>query len=214
MQFSEVVDLPGPPLLERLFLVSPIPAALAALFIGLVLFEVLRRGRHGRAATAAFAVGAVAAAVILAIGAVTVTAYEEMRRETERFVDRAVAGDRDTLEDMLSDRFVLMLSPDDPAHDADWMLDRIEGVGMIVRSNERVWRGGEMRSDQSGQARMTVRTEVDVGVASGRYASSWDFYWQRDASGVWKLMRLEALSLVGQRPWRGWGDHVPLPRGR
>lgn len=211
VQLSDVTDLAGPPLLERFFLVNPVPTALAALFVGVLLFEVLRRKRKEKLATVAFASGVGVATAILLIGIGVVTPYELARRATERFVDLAASGNRDAVEDMLTGRFELTLSESDASRDADWLLDRVEGLGRIVVSNRRKWRGGVMRLPRFAKTRMTLRTELNFSGVPDRYASTWDFYWRRDSRGNWKLDRLEAISLVGQKPWHGWSDEGPFP---
>ena len=213
MQFSDISNLPGPPLLERFFLVEPIPTGAAVLLVGLLLFEVLRRKRRERLAMLAIGIGIVGAAAIVAIGMAVVTPYERVRQATARFVELASAGKRDEIEDMLGGRFGLVLAEGDRPRDADWMLDRVEWAGQVVVSNQQVWRGGDVRTPNSIRTRMTLRTEVAFRTISDRQASTWDFTWQRDPSGQWKLTRLEAVSLAGQRPWSGWGDQLPSPAG-
>jgi hypothetical protein len=210
LQFSDVSDLAGPPLLERFFLVDPIPTAVAVLLIGLLLFEILRRKQRERAATIAFVVGAVLGAAILMLGFGVDTPYEQARRTTERFVDAGVAGDRDVLEDMLAGDFELRETGGGASRDADWLLDHVEDVGGVVTSNQRVWRGGLVIGPQAIQTRMTMRTEVDFRGVTDRFASTWDFFWRRDAGGRWWLERMEPVSINGQKPWPGWSDQAPV----
>ena len=204
MEFANVQDLPGPALLERLLLVSPIPTALAAIVLGVILFEALRRREKGRAGVACFLGGVVLGGAILTLGSLVETEHEVIRRETERFVGLVDAGDRDRLEEMVSSRVAIVIGEGAPARSADWLLDRVEDLGpLIVRMSTR-WRGTEFRSPTTARARITVHTELNT--SSSSTPSTWEFVWQRGDDGPWRVVKIEALSIRGQRPGRGLGS--------
>lgn len=207
MEFSNVQDLPGPPLFEGLFLVNPLPTALAVIVLGIVAFEALRRRAKGRAAIACFVFGVLVGGAILLTGRLIVTDHEVIREHTERFVRLAAEGDRDRLEEMVSPRVALVIAYEDAARSADWLLDSVEDVGrLIVRQSSR-WRGAEVRTPTTARGRITLHTEMRHSGSS--IPSTWDFVWQRGEDGAWRVVKIEALSIQGRKPWRGLGSTIP-----
>lgn len=195
-----IEPLPGPGVVARTLFEQPWPAVAALLIIGgLAAIVLLRRGRLAPALATGGIGTALAGAVVLSAALVT-TDHERLMNGTRALAVGAVAGDVDAVGDLLAPDARLLI---DGAPGVE--VDRealLRAVGALdrragVRGHGVLDRTASIDGPNAARSRVVVRVDFE-GV--GPAFSSWQIGWRLEPDGVWRITRLEPLSINGRAP--------------
>lgn len=189
--------LPGPPLLERYFLESPLVVVGALLIAAVAGFFILNaRGKLGLGAVVAGA-GVALAAGVWAMAALIVTERERLADRTRELIDATAIADTGAISPMLAERAEVIVPN----------LRSYETRGMILAAVEEYpGRQYPIESHSVAETRAvvdgprTARTQVRV-LHSGNAipgASWWEIEWRRESPDeAWIVDAIRLLWLQG-----------------
>jgi len=193
-----VTPLPRGPMVERLLFEEPWAVMGLVVLVGLALvFGFYKQGRV-RSAAVVGVVSVLVAGGVYGLSRAVTTEREALVRESVVLVRLVSEGDRDGVERMLHPDAVLVANmPAWSEMDRRAILARIHGV----------LRGMELRTAVlNGRATLdgpnVARSQVRVRVQDAHFADLawWGLDWRRDAGEGWRVVRIQRLAGVGDRP--------------
>lgn len=202
-QFVPSIEpLPNAPLLERFLYEQPgawAGAAAIAMVAVVILILANRRGRLGAGGAAAGAILAICGAWVMTARLVT-TDRERIDRGTVALIQAAADGDRSAADGILAEDARLHLAGAGSfSMSRDRILDGFDALRRDIRVSDYgiLERTKSVDGVNSGRSRVVVRFGFKEG---GPTFSSWELAWRREPSGLWRIIRMEALSINGQAP--------------
>lgn len=214
---DRVATVGGPPLWQTALLDRPWIGAIGVLAVCAVAGVLVNRSGRGKLGVGLLALGVVLAAGIMVAGTLITTPEAMLRERTERFVQAVAEADPETLEGMLSPRFVVASKGVENVDlGGDWLVSVAGGMDRAIRSNEVSVLGVEMQDRRA--ARVAFRCSTVLTMNGQRVGSTWEVQWQRfEGSGAeaWKAVRLEAQTIAGRDPGRvfiEWGNRYRMFR--
>lgn len=199
----------APPALEKdggaaaLLFERPLALAGAMLVLGVVAFLTLNRrekGRLGALVLGAFVVAAIGAA---AAGYLVETPRERVRARTAALVHATGRADAPAVATLLSDEVDLLMGGQRVPGGRGVILAALAAIeGQYAPMEARVV-SLQARVDSPTRA----RTQVQVRAAPEGGAPSlswWLLNWSTDATGEWRITRIDGLLINGQRPSASW----------
>lgn len=199
-------EIPSPPALERWFLEQPLPAVIALVLLGAVaLFVHHQRARTSRGLLF-LAVSIIAAAGVFTLATVVTTRREEVSARTTSLLSSIERADAKTVGEMLDDPLVIASAGAEiDGFNRDTFLAVVAGF-KTFRVQEMSFRprGAAIQGPTVARAQTTIRAAV-AGDAQPFY-STWEFTWRLSGEKVWKLTRLECLTIYGKPPSTSWAS--------
>lgn len=201
---ARVAPLPSPPLVDRLFLESPLPVVAALVLGAVTAFAVLnRRGMPGRGVAIA-GVLALAAGAVMVLAMLVQTPREQLTAATRDLVDAVATVDTPALERLLADdfRFHNRLSIAALAVPAAG-LDKPSLIALVEQEMDgpfAVKEHGVLQTQAVMDGPAVGRTQVRVRVVPESLgypnASWWRIDWRRGPQG-WRVIGVEPLAIEG-----------------
>lgn len=186
--------LPSGPLWETYILEQPWPLAIALVVIAAV---VLFKGR-GKARAIVPAVAILAAMAAVAAGLLVTTARESIRKSTRAMVAAVVSGDSTTLDAELDESAKLFSFQHNDGLDKWALLDEVgrrfrPGAEYAVKD----WSIEALEASRDGErvGRSQVKVRAVSAAAGVPVFSWWLLDYRMDASGRWRVIRMEPQSI-------------------
>ena len=199
--FDTVPDLDGPPILERMFLVEPVGGMLIVAIAAALASTTLRRADKETVANIVIGVGLAAAIGVLGIGRVVTTQHEALIDASRAFADAVASSDQRALEAVLDENLVIASAGQNVDNAGkQWVMSAAAFASPLIESYRVRNRGTERTATNAGRARVAVNVQTNQGPGP----TTWDLYWQQDANNAWRLVRADALLVLGRTPDSPW----------
>lgn len=211
--FSEVENLPPPPLPVDWLLERPLPLLILIASIGVVATMILASRAESRRALIAMLLTLGVGGSVWALSHFVVTGREVVMNRTRLLIDSVARADAAGVDRLLGERVLLTTAGESVNRSRDWLLEVTHSLSGEIESHSITPRGVSLDDPMPNQARSRVSVSTTFSkaarVPTGTVGSSWELTWKRDATGEWKITGIDCLSLMGGKAdaaWVRWGD--------
>jgi hypothetical protein len=198
-------------LIDYYILEHPVLGMLAAMLVGIVAAEILRRLGKGRAAAWTLVASAVLGAAIIVLGVRIETPRERVTAATRTFVEAVAAAKPGDVEKLLGDRVTFRTDGRvNSTLTRDWVVGVTRGLGGAFKSHSVEVQDVMLSNDATmAQTRFLSRAEFAYG-SWGFVPSTWEFTWRRPpGTDAWRVTSIECLTIYGKPAtgdWITWGN--------
>lgn len=211
--FSEVENLPAPPLPVDWLLERPLPLLIVVVSVGVVATMILASRAEARRALIAVLVTLGVAGGLYALARLVVTERERVMLQTRALIDGVARADAASVDAVLGERVLLSTNGESVDRNRDWLLEVTAGLTGEIERHSITPRGVSLDDPMPNHARSRVSVSTtfssNARVPAGTIGSSWELSWKRDSDGRWRVTAIDCLSLAGGKPdasWVRWGD--------
>ncbi len=193
---------------------QPLAASLAIALAGIVAATLLRRREQAKLAIPVGAALIVLAIGVYVLGTLIVTDREQIQSGSTAFVEAAVDGDLEALDELILEAAGLAASGstvDDKGRERIKNLSQVQAQAELIES----WRVSRLQATIDGANIGTTLFRVRATPRDGRLTISWwRLNWRRDASGVWRIGTIDCLAINGHEAGPGLLNWLSAASGR
>lgn len=200
-QFIPSIDqLPQPPVWQSLLFEQPLGLVGVLFIAALCVFIVLNRREQAKLGAVVGGGLAAMAVAVFVIASVVTTDLEQVRDGTVALINSAATGDSAGASDHLAPDAKLNLSGMATFQvSREGLLAAVDAMeqDVGVRDHGILEKTASIDGPNAARSRVVVRVTIE---GAGPTFSSWEMAWRRESDGVWRVTRLECLSVNARSP--------------